>query len=119
MQRLINKSIKSTITDLPKVDMNLVNSINKKHKFKIKQVRDDLIYIDSGWLDEYYLIVEPRTKYNKKYIALYHKNNKLKTSEFHPQGRFYDYTYTFGHIASHNKKPLRGNKLDEMFKKII
>ena len=113
------KSVESTITDLPKVDMRLVNSINKKHKFKIKKIREDLILIDTGWLDEWYLEVEPSDKYNKKNIVLYHKNSKLNTSREHVQRRFYDYVWALGHIAYHNKKFLRGSSIDNIFKKII
>ena len=101
-----NHSQQHSHQDQPEINMDILNTMNQKYNFKIKQIRPDLVLIDSGSLDEWMVEIMPKHKNNPANIYLYHKNNRHDTSKEHLQRKFYDYKWLLGFIKSHNEKPL-------------
>jgi hypothetical protein len=85
------------------LDMGLIVRLNRRYKFKIKEITESSCYIDSG-RDEWVLEIEPKLHAGHKNIILKHRNWKRNKDKFHEQRRFYDIPYTFNAILEHEQK---------------
>lgn len=86
-------------------NMDIINKINERYKFKIKQIRPDCIIITTGlneWMVE---IGEPKPY--KKHIVLKHKNIRYNRERWHIQGKFYDCKWVLGYINYHDNPKFR------------
>ena len=88
------------------IDMDEIQRLNKRYKFKIKKINDCICYVYDGmgeWLIEVYS--PPNIKH--KNIILKHKNYRRNKDGWHTQRRFYDYSWVMGAIHNHSLKPFR------------
>ncbi len=88
------------------IDMGLVESLNVKYKFKVKQITSDVLYIDSG-LDEWIVEVEHKLHSLHKNIKLKHGNWKRNKGKYHKQRDYLDFPYMFQSIYEHERRYLR------------
>lgn len=96
------------------LDMEEINVINLKYKFKIKQVNDTILHIDSG-TDEWVLELETKSHHRHKNLILRHKNHRRNLRQHHEHRRFYDIKWVFGAIHNHELRWFRKfNKMNEM-----
>ena len=91
------------------LDMDKINNINKKYRFRVKQISDTTCSIDSGQ-EEWLIETTPRTRG----IILWHRNHKYDVDNFHVQHSFYDYERTMYSIHTHKEKHMHTN--DKVFR---
>lgn len=103
------------------IDMTLIQNLNKAYNFKIKQIAQNILYIDSG-LDEWILEIDKKIHSLHKNISLRHGNWKRNKGKFHRQREFYDLEYAFKSIYDHENRYLRNYgvlfEVQKMFDKL-
>lgn len=101
------------------IDMNEIARLNRRYKFKIKQINDCTCHVDDG-VGEWLIQVHSPPCQQRKNIILKHKNYKRNKDGWHVQSRYYDYTWVMGAINNHKLKPFKTFdylfKLNETFK---
>jgi hypothetical protein len=106
--------MKMTITDdtiTVELDMDIIQKINSRYNFKIKQITKDTLHIDSG-TDEWILELEQKKHPQHKNLILMHKNHRRNLNHHHEQRRYFDYNWVFGAINNHEQRWFR--KLNHM-----
>lgn len=98
----------NTALKIPKINMDYINWLNTHHKynFKIKQVNDNTLYIDTVF-DEWVLFLEPKLHEKYKPILLKHKNHKRNINGYHDHRRFWDFEFAFQSMHQHKFKYIR------------
>lgn len=91
------------------LDIEQINKINMRYRFKIKEISPDTCYIDSG--QEEWLITATSAH---KGIILFHKNMKYDTDKYHIQHLFYTYQDAIHSIYEHKNK--WRHKFNKVFK---
>ena len=100
------------------LNMNVIEKINSKYNFKIKQITHNRLYIDSG-MDEWLLEIEYKRCRKHKNLVLFHKNHKRNTKQYHIQNRYLDYDWVFGAIHSHERRWFQSmNRMQRILDKI-
>jgi hypothetical protein len=100
------------------IDMKHIEWINRRYKFKIKQIDDWTVYIYDG-IGEWLIEIESPPDMKHKNIILKHKNYKRNKDGWHVQSKYYDYVWAMGAIHNHSLKPFRKNNYLFRMKKIF